>query len=217
MSRPHKMIRPRIISIEGNIGAGKSTLVEQLKKRYADNTDIVFLQEPVDSWQAITQSGKTMLELFYENQQKYSFAFQVMAYMSRLRMIKDEVEKAGSENVKTIVMERSLEADREIFAKMLFEDGMIEECMYKIYQLMSDDGLLDYSSDGVIWLNTPPDECHRRIAVRSREGEALIGLEYLTKCDNYHRDWLLGKYSNGFIFIVDGNKDVDWETLHNYF
>ena len=114
-------MRPCIISIEGNIGAGKSTMVNKLKTRYADRPDIVFLQEPVDAWSNITQDGKTMLELFYDHQNKYSFAFQVMAYTSRLRMIKDEIDKAvhGETQVKTVVMERSLEADRFIFAKML--------------------------------------------------------------------------------------------------
>lgn len=192
-------MRPCIISIEGNIGAGKSTLVKELKTRYADRSDIVFLQEPVDAWSDITQEGKTMLELFYENQNKYSFAFQVMAYNSRLKMIKEEIDKAvrGETNVKTVVMERSLEADRYIFAKMLFEDGMIEECMYKIYLQMSDDGLKEYAADKVIWLDTEPDECHRRIASRGREGEDLIGLDYLVKCDRYHRDWM--EYADNLI------------------
>ena len=183
--------RPYIISIEGNIGAGKSTFVAELKILYADRKDIVFLQEPVDAWAEITQDGKTMLELFYENQKKYSFAFQVMAYMSRLRMIKAEIEKALIlSDTKIIVMERSLDADRHIFAKMLYEDGMIEKCMYEIYQLMSDDGLKEYSSDGIIWLNTGAEECHRRIGKRGREGEEKIGMEYLEKCDRYHEEWL---------------------------
>ena len=62
------MDRPRLLSIEGNIGAGKSTLVELMKQRYQDREDIIFLQEPVDIWNTIQQNGKTMLELFYENQ-----------------------------------------------------------------------------------------------------------------------------------------------------
>jgi len=194
-------LRPYIISIEGNIGAGKSTFVAELKILYADRKDIVFLQEPVDAWAEITQDGKTMLELFYENQKKYSFAFQVMAYTSRLRMIKAEVEKAilSDNNTKIIVMERSLDADRHIFAKMLYEDGMIEQCMYEIYKLMSDDGLGEYSSDGIIWLNTGAEECHRRIAKRGREGEEMIGMEYLEKCDRYHREWLDDTWRNYLI------------------
>jgi len=208
-------MRPRIISIEGNIGAGKSTLVEELKIRYANRTDIVFLQEPVDAWADITQDGKTMLQLFYDNQKKYSFAFQVMAYMSRLRMIKNEVDRAYKMNIKTIVMERSLDADRHIFAKMLHADDMIEECMFKIYEQMSDDGLREYSSDGTVWLTASPKECLRRIGIRGREGEQLIGLDYLEKCDLYHQEWL-GNVGVESVYKVAADDEINWMELDRF-
>jgi deoxyadenosine/deoxycytidine kinase len=67
----------KIISIDGNIGSGKSTLLEFLKKEFADNENIMFLREPVDIWESITdESGTNILEKFYEDQTKYSFSFQ---------------------------------------------------------------------------------------------------------------------------------------------
>ena len=83
----------KIISIEGNIGSGKSTLVSLLKDTF-ENTksnpyDVIFLQEPVDEWENIKDSaGNTMLEKFYQDQEKYSFPFQMMAYISRLALLK---------------------------------------------------------------------------------------------------------------------------------
>ena len=57
-----------IISIEGNIGSGKSTLVSELEKYFKDNNKIGFLQEPVDIWNTIKdENGTTILEKFYEN------------------------------------------------------------------------------------------------------------------------------------------------------
>ena len=209
-------MNPRIISIEGNIGAGKSTLVEELKIRYANRNDIVFLQEPVDAWAEITQDGKTMLQLFYDNQKKYSFAFQVMAYMSRLRLIKNEVDRAKKMNIKTIVMERSLDADRHIFAKMLHADDMIEECMFKIYELMSDDGLREYSSDGTVWLTASPKECLRRIGIRGREGEQSIGLDYLEKCDLYHQEWLGNVGVGSAVYKVAADDEINWMELGRF-
>ena len=185
------VLKPRIITIEGNIGAGKSTLVESLKTKYADRTDVMFLQEPVDLWSKITQNGKTVLELFYADQPKYSFAFQVLAYTTRLQMIEKAVEEASLKGIRVIVMERSLEADRNIFAKMLYDSGVIEECMYKIYLLMSDSGLAKYKADGVLWVNAGPATCLERIKKRSREGEDVIMLGYLETCEAYHREWLL--------------------------
>ena len=43
----------KIISIEGNIGSGKSTLVEELRKKFGNNEKVCFLQEPVDIWNTI--------------------------------------------------------------------------------------------------------------------------------------------------------------------
>ena len=45
----------KIYSVEGNIGSGKSTLLKKLKEEYSWNDSIVFLQEPVDDWNDITE------------------------------------------------------------------------------------------------------------------------------------------------------------------
>ena len=186
--------RPRIITLEGNIGAGKSTFLEKLKMRFASRNDVLFLQEPVDTWSEIQQNGKTLLELFYENQKKYSFPFQILAYHTRFELLKNAVDMAveNGNQIKTIVMERSLEADRNIFAKMLFDEGNIESCMYDIYCKMSDYGLYNFSADTIWWIDTDPDECLNRIAKRGRTGEDKIPLEYLEKCHRYHEQWLKG-------------------------
>jgi deoxyadenosine/deoxycytidine kinase len=204
--------QPRIISVEGNIGAGKSTLVEKLKTHYENRDDVIFLQEPVDVWSTITQEGKTMLELFYEDKKKYSFAFQILAYSTRLKILEEAILDAKSKNVKLIVMERSLDADRNIFAKMLYDEGMMEECMYQIYLKMSDEGLQKYMADGILWLHAGPEICLERIKKRGREGEEFIPIEYLRSCDTYHREWLGA--DTGFVYLV--GDDVDWESLETY-
>ena len=85
----------KIITIEGNIGSGKSTLLEFLRNELiVDNQKVIFMKEPVDEWEYIKDSnGNTMLQKFYENQEKYSFPFQMMAYISRLKLLKETVEK----------------------------------------------------------------------------------------------------------------------------
>jgi deoxycitidine kinase/deoxyguanosine kinase len=65
-----------LISIEGNIGAGKSTLIETLKTRFPN---VVFVDEPVDVWSTVTdKDGTTILEKYYADQKRYAFAFQMM-------------------------------------------------------------------------------------------------------------------------------------------
>jgi len=201
------MSKPSIITVEGNIGAGKSTLLASMKERYKHRKDIMFIEEPVDIWAQVKQDGKTMLELFYEDQKKYSFAFQILAFTTRLKMMEDAVEYAKKNSINIIVTERSLDADKHIFTKMLHDDGLIEECMYKIYLMMSKDAMSKYMADGILWLITPPEECLERIKKRGRDGEGNIPFDYLDKCDICHREWLGADL--GFVSIIEDNQDME--------
>ena len=124
-----------IVSIEGNIGSGKSTLLANLREHYANNAHIVFLKEPVDEWEKIKDAnGVTMLEKFYTDQNKYSFAFQMMAYISRLKVLRDSLEAIGKTDKQIIfITERSLYTDKLVFAKLLYDSGKMEDVMYQIY------------------------------------------------------------------------------------
>ena len=81
----------KIVSIEGNIGSGKSTLIDILKK---SNLNYVFIPEPVSLWNEIKDhDGTTILERYYQDPKSYAFSFQMMAYISRLNLLKTTVEK----------------------------------------------------------------------------------------------------------------------------
>lgn len=99
-------LRHKIISIEGNIGSGKSTLLANIKSTLKGVEGVVFLKEPVDEWESIKdKEGRTMLQKFYADQDRYSFSFQMMAYISRLALLRDCIR----ENPNAIIIsERSL-------------------------------------------------------------------------------------------------------------
>jgi len=182
---------PKLISIEGNIGVGKSTIVHKLKLMYEGREDVVFLEEPVDMWANIRdESGVPILTKFYEDSAKYAFAFQVMAYSSRLSLIRKTVRE--NPNAKIIICERSLDADKQIFAKMLYQDGIMEEIMYQIYNQFYDEYAEPFRLSGIVYMNASPDVCLKRITKRGRAGEDNIKLDYLIKCDNAHIEWLTG-------------------------
>jgi deoxyadenosine/deoxycytidine kinase len=196
-----------IICIEGNIGSGKSTLIKMLQ-----NSDmfsnVVFIQEPVELW--LNVNGINMIDKFYNNQEKYSFAFQIMAHNTRLLSWK----KAIKENPgKIIVSERSLWTDSEIFVELLHTNNKMEQVEYTIYKNWVAMFKENFILEKVIYVNTTPDKCYEHAKKRSRDGENIISLEYLKQCKQHHDNWLLP--ANIPKLFLSG--DVDFEHNKNVF
>ena len=180
---------PVFISLEGNIGAGKSTFLAHLEKSFQGSADFAFLREPVHIWDTIRdRNGNTILSKFYNEPEKYAFAFQVMTYTTRYK----ELQRILKENpeCKVVICERSLEADKQIFAKMLHDDGIMDDVMYSIYENYFSMYEGAFQMNGVIYLRAEPNVCSERVEKRSREGENKISLDYLKNCHEYHEHWL---------------------------
>ena len=196
---------PIIISIEGNIGSGKSTLVEHLKNRFGNNPKICFLDEPIAVWNTITdRDGNTMIEKYYDNQYKYAFSFQMMAYISRLSILK----KALKENYDVIITERSIYTDCEVFAKMLYDNKKIEDVEYAIYMKWFHEFLEELPPIKVVYLRTDPEIAFVRVNLRGRKGEN-IELSYLKECHKYHEKWLNNvELSEMHTLVLNANHDT---------
>jgi len=204
--------RPIIISLEGNIGAGKSTFLEHLEKALGENSGWMYLREPVHIWDTIQdKNGKTILANFYEDPKKYAFAFQVMAYTTRLHEIKRIMGE--NPNCKGIICERSLEADKHIFAKMLHHDGLMDDIMYTIYEKYFSEYENLFSLDGIIHIDASPETCFHRIKMRSRTGESNIEYEYLQKCNEFHKVWFSNLQIQLLHLDVNDNVNVDRQDI----
>ena len=201
----------QIITIEGNIGSGKSTLLQHLKEKYNANqttSNIIFLREPVDEWENIKdENGTTILQKFYADQKAYSFSFQMMAYISRLALLKEAIENNPNA---IIITERSLITDKMIFAKMLYDSGNIQHVDYQIYSKWFDCFAKDYPINKAIYVNSSPEVCYDRIHERSRLGESVIPLSYLTRCEYYHKNMIAYFSENENISVIelDGNTNI---------
>lgn len=183
-----------LISIEGNIGSGKSTLVNHIRKEYPH---VVIVDEPVEEWSSITDlDGTTILEKYYGDQERWAFAFQMMAFITRVKRLscipKDKI----------VITERSVFTDKAIFAKMLYDSKKISEIEYKIYRKWFDEFASTIKVDHIIYMKTPPTVCFDRVISRGRQGET-IPLEYLEECHVYHEKWL----SNGDNIIENPCKE----------
>jgi deoxyguanosine kinase len=202
-----------LFSIEGNIGSGKSTLIRALKNEFTTISDmpVIFVDEPVSQWETIqSEDGKNMIELFYGNPSRYSFAFQMMAYISRLSLLQEAIRK----NPKAIIItERCLLTDYHIFAKLLFENKSMLKEEYEIYQRWFH-SFQDIPLHGIIYVRTDVSVAFERCNLRARPGET-IDETYLKQCHDKHEDWIQEEYD----LIIDNNVTEQEEALwmiHDY-
>jgi deoxyadenosine/deoxycytidine kinase len=200
-----------IISIEGNIGAGKTTILNKLQEKFRDNKDVVFVREPVDLWEKFKDSdGTNMLTKFYQDPKKYAFAFQIMAFTTRAQLLRQAILDNPESNV--FFCERSLESDKEIFAKMLHHDGMMDEIMFQVYNHSFQEYLKKcdkISLDHIFYLDVSPDECAKRIQKRGREGEDKISEIYLKRCHDYHNEWLFNTKTPTYMLNSSIEKNLE--------
>ena len=210
-----------IISIEGNIGSGKSTLVNLLNEKF-NNSQMHFLSEPVDEWSNfVDENGENILTKFYKNQEKYSFTFQIMAYISRLNKLKMKIEELNMTNQSNniIITERSLSTDKYVFAQMLYDDNKMEKIQLDIYNKWFHSFNKETTVNKIIYIQTDPEVCSKRINERNRSGEENIPLDYLQNCHHYHENMMyIERKEDKEILILDGNNNVyDDNVLNDWF
>ena len=200
--------QPLLVSIDGNIGSGKSTSWDMLKEAYKSRDDVHFVEEPVDSWHHVKDAdGVPILTNFYKDKKAHAFRFQMMAYISRLALLRRTVrEHAG--RCRVIITERSVDTDRNIFAKMLYDSGDIAHDEYAIYNMWFDEFVRDLPVAGLVYIRADPETCMQRIHKRGREGES-IPLDYIQTCHDYHDAWINGDMMTGQKLVIDANPEIE--------
>lgn len=189
-----------IVSIDGNIGSGKSTFIKKLREKYGDNPEIYFVDEPVKEWEELqSEDGNNLVENFYADKKRYAYIFQNFAYISRLKRLYNALKT----NAKIIVTERSVESDRYLFAKMLYEGGLLNKLEWDVY--LSWYGFMNIKVDKIIYIRTTVDNCMNRIKMRHRSGEDLIERSYIDNLNKKHEEWLSDRNN---VITLDGNMNI---------
>jgi deoxyadenosine/deoxycytidine kinase len=198
-----------LVSFDGNIGSGKSTMMKKAHEFYRNSANVIFAEEPIGKWNQIKdKNGTEILKLFYQDQEKHAFKFQIMAFVSRLAGLREIVKANPGKNI-VIITERSLYTDKEIFAKMLYDQGKMSDVEHQIYLTLFDEFASEFEVNKVVYIKTDPVKCHQRINIRAREGEELIPLAYLEECHKYHEEFLdleRGLFKDQM--VLDGNNDI---------
>lgn len=195
-----------IISIEGNIGTGKSTLISLLRDRYKNVDKICFVDEPLEEWLNLKDTdGENILEKFYKDQKRWSYSFQMNAFITRSKSI---ISADPSKNI--VIIERSVITDRRIFAEILYSSGKISKLEWELYEQWYNWLLNDYNvkPDIYIYLRCTPEVSFSRMKQRSRKEEDVVPKEYIDIVSNKHDDWLLNEHQSAVV-TIDVNNDFE--------
>lgn len=194
---------PILISLEGNIGSGKSTLLKRLRELQPEWN---FIDEPVEFWMNTrNEKGESLIEVFYKDIKRWSYTFQNAAVLSRGILIRKALKEwAGTGKSPVFVMERCVETDKYIFAKMLYADGKLDKMEWELYNMWYTFITEQIPKMNVyVWIDTEPTVCFERIKKRAREGEDDISMDYLEKLDAIHKEWLLNENSAKIVRSTD--------------
>jgi deoxycitidine kinase len=207
-----------IVTIEGNIGSGKTTLLQDIQNLTFSRPHVVVFENVTEWLNKKNSKDESILELFYTNQEKYSYIFQSYVLFSRVSHLLNAIK----ENPNGIVIcERCHLTDLMVFANSLYELKKLNDIEWSVYQDWHQmiRKIFILRMDAIIYNRASPEICLQRICKRSRSGESSIELDYLSLLHNKHDDWLvhsnatlLPKEETNHIMVMDGNIDYSNDT-----
>ncbi|MGB2958533.1 MAG: deoxynucleoside kinase [Bacteroidota bacterium] len=189
MSAKQRKKSKLFVAVAGNIGSGKSSLTRLISDQMG--------------WKPLYESveDNPYLNDFYADMKRWSFALQVYFLSNRFRN-----HKTITEGPDSVVLDRVIYEDAEIFARNLFEIGMMEERDYRnyvaLYHVMTE---FLHPPDVLIYLRASIDTLMRQISLRGRDFEQSIQPEYLQQLNRHYEQWI-SHYSLGEVLVVNSDR-----------
>ena len=190
----------RFIAIAGNIGAGKSTMVSFLSRKFNLNP----LYEPVDENPYIAD--------FYEDMRRWAFNSQIF-YLSRKFALHLEAQNTDER----VILDRTIYEDAEIFVENLKRRRGIDKRDYETYMELYRTIREELQPpDLVIYLRCSVRGVRRRIKNRGRASEMAIPLSYIQRLHAQYEDWY-ERYDLGPKAVIETEKlDYLRDIIHRY-
>lgn len=166
------------IGVTGNIGVGKTQLTRVLSERLG--------------WEAFYEPviDNPYLEDFYADMKRYSFHLQVFFLSERFRVMQ-RCLAAG----RSLIQDRTLYEDGEVFAPTLHEIGMLSTRDYENYRSLYETLLTTVPPpDCILHLSAPLEVLCERIRQRDRGFERHVDAPYLERLERRYEEWI-GKIS----------------------
>jgi len=181
--------RRKFIAIAGNIGAGKSSLLDFLTSTY----DVAPFYEPNDS--------NPYLEDFYRDMRRWAFQSQLFFLSNKFRIHQQADRTPG-----VVIQDRTIFEDAEIFATALHQMRKIDrrdwETYWAFYQSILE---AIQPPDLMIYLRCPMRTLRRRIRLRGRAMEQAISLSYLKRLEKLYEEWI-ANYDLGEVLVLDTDR-----------
>lgn len=164
----------KFVAVAGNIGVGKSTLVTMLCDRLGWEP----FYEPV--------AENPYLADFYADMSTWAFHSQIFFLAHRLRAHHQLALRPTS-----VIQDRSVYEDAEVFARNLFLQGYIQPRDYQTYRELYETVMAFLPPpDLVIYLRASVSTLVSRISLRGREYERAISAEYLHSLNRLYEEWI---------------------------
>ena len=210
-----------IVVVDGVIGAGKTTTIKEIEKRFdkinKDNRDnenykqvkVKAIYEPVELWKSIGA-----LEYFYKDISRNAYSFQTFTYITRIASVIDEIYDNPDADI--YILERSIWTDRYIFMELL-KDSITDLEMAMYYQWCDMWAyILPMRVDKWVLLNTSLDESLKRIAFRDRHGEKSgVSVEYQTNLYKKHIEFYNKLKTDGKPVVIIESNIMDENIIDN--
>ena len=175
------------ISIQGNIGCGKTTVIKSLN----DKIRIPFFLEPLHKWDKL-------LTLFYSDPSKWAFPFN-LEVLSSFHDWKNNTFPA--------IYERSPLSCRYVFTQLNNDNGHIHDLELNVFDKIYKE--LSWTPEVLIYIRTDPNICYERMNERSRECEKEVPLDYIKAVHDKYEKLVETLPENIKIYIVDGNQSKE--------
>jgi deoxyadenosine/deoxycytidine kinase len=181
--------RKRFIAVAGNIGAGKTELVSFLCRKYG----LKPFFEPNET--------NPYLEDFYADMKAWAFHSQVYFLTHKFRLHQALMKEAG-----TVVQDRTIYEDAEIFAQNLYRQKLMSERDHRTYRELYQAACATLAPpDIMIYLRCPVRTLRERIAQRGRAFEQEIPTAYLSRLNKLYEDWF-ARYDLSPVLVLQTDK-----------
>lgn len=196
----------RIISVEGNIGSGKSTFLDTISILLNDNEylskRVCLIKEPRLWYEPLDNMNMSPLDIYYNNIIKYAYTFQTYVTTSKYQHILhsiDEHEEIWNRLPDILIIERySSFSDRRVFVQNLKNEGLLDDYQIEMYEynveclrdLFEYRLKIDLEIIEFIYIQTDIDTCMNRIQQRNSAGDNSITLNLLQNIHRLHDEWL---------------------------